>query len=130
MNTQNTEFTYPQQTIERGERSLICSPFNLNLFSAMDQDRIAMSEITGEAGIKGGYTKRPMSELAVDNAVAWLIQVGILRREVDGQGITDTFRLTPLGKLLVKRFQSKPWRHPSYGDYISDAMTRWLRLPF
>jgi hypothetical protein len=134
MNTQinhrNTQFTYPQETIKRGERSLICSPFNLNLFVAMAADRIAMSEITGEAGIKQGYTKRVMSELAVDNAVVWLIQVGILRREVDGQGITDSFRLTPLGQLLVEKFQSKPWRDASLFDYISDGMTRWLRFPF
>ncbi len=31
----------------------------------------------------------------------WLISVGVLRREVDGQGLTSRFRLTPLGRQLL-----------------------------
>ncbi|MCS6813633.1 MAG: hypothetical protein NZ772_08705 [Cyanobacteria bacterium] len=36
----------------------------------------------------------------------WLIQIGILRREVDRQGLTDSFRLTPLGKRRVNVWQA------------------------
>jgi hypothetical protein len=122
--------SYTPQTIERAERSLICSPFNLSLFEEMRDDRVPMNAISGNAGVKNAYTKRMMSELAVDNALVWLIQVGILRREVDGQGITDSFRLTPLGRLLVEQLQQKGWRRATWQDYVSDAVTRWFRLPF
>jgi hypothetical protein len=61
----------------------------------------------------------------------WLIQVGILRREVDGQGITDSFRLTPLGRQLVEQWanQGGTLPAPSFLDRLYNALSRWLRLP-
>ncbi|MEL6163527.1 MAG: Npun_F0494 family protein, partial [Cyanobacteria bacterium J06628_3] len=76
------------------------------------------------------YTKRPLSELAADNALVWLIEVGLLRREVDGQGITDSFRLTPLGRQLTESSQSNTWAAPTITDRILNALTRIFRLPF
>lgn len=34
----------------------------------------------------------------------WLIQVGVLRREVDGQGLTERVRLTPMGRDLLNQW--------------------------
>jgi hypothetical protein len=96
----------------------------------MRQQSVPLGAIAEDRGVKYGYTKRPLSELACDNALNWLIQVGILRREVDGQGITDSFRLTPLGYQLVEKYQGKNWRSPSWGDRIYNLVIRWLRLPF
>ena len=123
-------FIYSSQTLERALRSLICSPFTFSLFDAMRQSRVAINEITGNKGIENGYTKRPLSELVADNELVWLIQVGVLRREVDGQGITDSFRLTPLGRQLVEQYLTKHWRKPTLSDIFYESMTRWLRLPF
>jgi hypothetical protein len=123
-------FVYPPSTIERADRSLICSPFNVSLFEVMGYESVSLTAIALENGFKQGYTKRPLSELACDDALGWLIQVGVLRREVDGQGITDGFRLTPLGRQLIEQYQGKNWRHASWGDRLSDAVIRWLRLPF
>ncbi|BAZ11268.1 hypothetical protein NIES4071_30940 [Calothrix sp. NIES-4071] len=121
---------YSSQTKERALRSLICSPFTFSLFDAMRQDRVAISEITGSRGVENGYAKRALSELITDNELVWLIQVGVLRREVDGQGITDSFRLTPLGRQLVEQSLTKPWRKPTLSDSFQETMTRYLRLPF
>lgn len=123
-------FSYPPRTVERASRSLVCSPFNQSLFEAMRSERVALSEIAGNSGVQHNYTKRPLSELAADNALVWLIQVGVLRREVDGQGITDSFRLTPLGRQLVEQFHQNARSTPSWGDRIIDTMIRWFRLPF
>jgi hypothetical protein len=125
-----SSLNFTKKTLERAERSLVCSPFYFTLFDAMRSDRVAMNAVTGESGVSSGYTKYPISELAADNALAWLIQVGVLRREVDGQGITDSFRLTPLGRKLVEQSQSQNWRDSTLRDRVNDAMTRWLRLPF
>jgi hypothetical protein len=61
-----------------------------------------------------------------------MIEVGLLRREVDGQGLTDSFRVTPLGRLLIDRWQGRgrvefkaTWR-----DRLYNSLTRWIRLPF
>ncbi|MBD2409600.1 hypothetical protein FACHB389_09020 [Nostoc calcicola FACHB-389] len=123
-------FVYPPSTIERAERSLICSPFNPSLFEVMRHQSVSLNAIALENGFKQGYTQRPLSELACDDALGWLIQVGVLRREVDGQGITDSFRLTPLGRQLIERYQGKSWRNPSWRDRLYNAIVRWLRLPF
>jgi len=90
-----------------------------------------MSIASSEA-VQQQWTKGALSELAAENALLWLIQVGILRREVDGQGITDSFRLTPLGRQLLEKWQQQPPSEipePSLCDRISNACSRWLRLP-
>ncbi|NJL10665.1 MAG: hypothetical protein HC908_12210 [Calothrix sp. SM1_7_51] len=122
--------SYSHYTLERAKRSLICSPFKTVLFEKMRASRVPMSDIAGSAGFKNGYSKRELSELMADNSLAWLIQVGILRREVDGQGITDSFRLTPLGRQLVEQLQKKDWSGPTWGDYLLNAITCWFRVPF
>ena len=123
-------FTYTYSTQKRASRALRCSPFKLSLLERMLSQRVAMGEISGTNGLNNNYTKRSLSELAADNALVWLIEVGLLRREVDGQGITDSFRLTPLGHQLVKTALSNGWAAPTLGDRLLNALTRIFRLPF
>jgi hypothetical protein len=123
---------YPASTVKRAERAMRCLPFQLSLFEAMRSQSVPLGAITGQAGVERHYTRNPMSELAVENGLMWLIQVGILRREVDGQGITDRFRLTPLGRQLVEKWEQQGGTlpPPSLLDRLYNAMSRWLRLPF
>jgi len=123
---------YPNRTIKRAERAGRCSPFNLSLFATMRQRSVPLSSIATEEAVQQQWTKGHLSELAAENALLWLIQVGILRRKVDGQGITDSFRLTPLGRQLLSKWQQQPLSEipePSLCDRISNASSRWLRLP-
>lgn len=122
--------SYPQRTVERAERSLTCSPFLLALFVKMRLESVPLQLIASNVGVERGYTKAPLSELAAESALLWLIQVGVLRREVDGQGITDSFRLTPLGRQLVEKYQRVSLPNPSWLDYIYNALNRWLRVLF
>lgn len=124
----NKSLVYADKTIARAERALICSPFQVKLFEAMRQESVPTKAIALTAGIDNNYTQRAISELSAENYLLWLIQVGVLRREVDGQGITDSFRLTPLGSQLIE--QQDKWRNPSWRDRLSNAATRYLRLPF
>jgi hypothetical protein len=128
-NNQKT-LSYTSTAVERARRALICSPFNLALLQAMGQQSLPLSAIAMENGLHHGYTKRMLSELACDDALGWLIQVGILRREVDGQGITDSFRLTPLGHFLVEQFHGNNWPNASWSDRLYNAVVYWFRLPF
>jgi hypothetical protein len=122
-------FSYTRSTVERAERALKCSPFNIVLFTAMCEQSIPLGAIAMDNGIKHGYTQRPLSELACDDALGWLIQVGVLRREVDGQGITDGFRLTPLGHQLLEIYSGENWPSPSWSDRLYNAVIYWFRLP-
>lgn len=107
----------------------MCSPFQLPLFETMRLESVPLQAIVG-GGVENGYSRRPLSELAAENALLWLIQVGVLRREVDGQGITDSFRLTPLGRQVVEKYQGRALHTPSWLDYFYNALNRWIRVPF
>lgn len=117
--------------MNRARRAVLCSPFNMVLFVAMQQQGVSLSAIAGSTGVQKGYTQKPLTEMTAENALMWLIRTGILRREVDGQGLTDSFRLTPLGRQLVKAWQidGTDLGSPSWFDYVRDALSRWLRLP-
>lgn len=124
--------SYPQKTVRRAERALRCSPFQLALFVMMRSRSIDVQEMAGVPGYQQQYTQRPLSELGADNALMWLIQVGVLRREVDGQGITNSFRLTPLGYQIIEQWEQQGGKIPtaSFSDRIYNTLHRWLRLPF
>jgi hypothetical protein len=119
---------YPDRTIERAQLALRCSPFRLSLFSTMRDQSVELNAIGLESGLEKGYTKSNLTELACENNLLWLIQVGLLRREVDGQGITDSFRLTPLGRQLVEKYQKEGGQIPqaTVCDKVKNTFIRGL----
>ncbi len=124
-------FAYLSHTVERARRSLVCSPFKVHLLETMRDQSVPVNAIAHSEGFDNSYTQRPLSELAVENQLLWLIQVGVLRREVDGQGITDSFRLTPLGRMLLEQYQQTgSWGTPSWVNRFYNALSRLLSLPF
>jgi hypothetical protein len=68
---------------------------------------VNLKAIASDEGLKNQYLTSSTNLILTENALLWLIQVGILRREVDGQGITDSFRLTPMGHLLLDKWRSQ-----------------------
>lgn len=129
----STQIEYPQRTINRAMIALKCAPLRLNLFQDMRSRSIPLSQIANQAGVNNQYTIKALSELNIENELTWLIQVGLLRREVDGQGITDSFRLTPLARQLVAKLEQENKGvipSPSLFERIQCAIVRWLRLPF
>ena len=122
--------TYTAQALARADRAFLCSPFLLLFLSQMQISSISLQDITGATGVDRGYTKKSLGELTAEAAVLWLIQVGLVRREVDGQGITDGFRLTLLGRQILGNYQNKgqDLPCPSWLDLLKNFFSRWLRL--
>jgi hypothetical protein len=121
---------YATSTLKRAERALTCSPFRLNLFIAMQNSSVPLGAIAVSHGVEQGYTVKPLSEARIESHLMWLISVGLLRREVDGQGITDSFRLTPLGRKLVEKWKGQgELPKPTLLARLKNSLTRWLRLP-
>lgn len=120
---------YPAQTVIRAERAMRSAPFRLNLFKTMVWQSVALKAIAQTTGVQNHYTDRPLSDRRVESELLWLIQVGLLRREVDGQGLTDSFRVTPLGRQLVDKWQSRePAEYaPGWSDRFYNKLNRWLR---
>ncbi len=120
---------YPKNTVKRAETALSCSPFYLKLFKAMRNHSVPIAAIAGTSGIQAGYAKRAYSEAKAEDQLVWLIKVGLLRREVDGQGLTDSFRLTPLGRQIVAKWEQQGNKIPqaSIIARISNWLNRWLQ---
>lgn len=106
---QNKDFAdYDAHIVQRAEIALRCAPFTVKLFADMATQGVNLRAIAGNEGLKNQYLTRASNLIITENALLWLIQVGVLRREVDGQGITDSFRLTPMGHFLLDKWQSQP----------------------
>ena len=54
--------------------------------------------------------------------------MGVLRREVDGQGLTSRFRLTPLGRDLLDGHQAELLKPAGWNDRLRQVLRR--RWPF
>lgn len=121
---------FPPTTVTRACVALNCLPFHLRLFAEMRDTSVPLPQIAGPAGVANGYATQPLSELVAENHLIWLINVGLLRREVDGQGLTDSFRLTPLGRQIVARWeQDGTLPAPSLWQRYRNWADRRLRLP-
>lgn len=122
---------YPRRSLQRAERAFRCSPFRLDLLADMRSQSISIRQVSGPAGVKSRYSRRNLAELQAENEMMWLIAVGILRREVDGQGLTDSFRLTPMGRQVFDALTPLgPGQYrPTLVDHLYNAWCRWMRWP-
>jgi len=123
--------SYSPHVLRRAERAVRCSPFQQRLFEILQWQSVALGAIAGSLGVHNQYITRTLPELRVENELMWLIQTGLLRREVDGQGLTDSFRLTPLGRQLISRWNQgkKADNSPYWVAYLLNRVNRWVRLP-
>ena len=118
------------QAVQRAKIALSCSPFRLKLFKDMRNQSVPVQKIAAETGIKLGYITEAFSESRTEDKLVWLINVGLLRREVDGQGLTDSFRLTPLGRKIVEEWEESKTEipDPTWANRLSHWLNRWLKL--
>jgi hypothetical protein len=123
---------YSSRSRERAVRAVRCAPFRLRFYETMVKQSVPLKAIALSAGIRGGFTKRSIPELRAEQELLWLIQVGLLRREVDGQGLTDSFRITPLGRQLLAGWHNvgETALRASLQDRLYNAWSRWMSLPF
>ncbi len=115
---------YSPTVYQRARRAWILSPFRVALFQQLRDHGVALGQIAGSQGYQSGYTVRPLRERQAEDELMWLIQVGVLRREVDGQGITDSYRLAPLGRQLLET-EILAKTTGSLWDWLTDRLTRW-----
>jgi hypothetical protein len=118
---------FKKETFSRAWRAWQCSPFRHVLFQSLRDQGIPLGHIVGSVGYTRGYTCYPLSERQAEDELMWLIQVGVLRREVDGQGITDSYRLAPLGRQLLTYAQERKTA-PQWQEYGLNVFSRWLQL--
>ncbi|APB34399.1 hypothetical protein GlitD10_2072 [Gloeomargarita lithophora Alchichica-D10] len=111
----------------RGRLGLRCLPFQREFLSMMEERSVGVGELVGTKAVARGFTRRALSLAQAERDTDWLLALGVLRREVDGQGLTDRFRLAPLGRQLLQEWQTAYWSPPSLGERLRHIWWRWLK---
>lgn len=93
--------TEPRQvSIRRAERSITCLPFKKAFYEEIDKNPLSAEELF----VKENWEQIlfvPFGPERAEKYFLWMIRLGILRREVDGQGLTSRIRLTPMGRKII-----------------------------
>ena len=92
-----------QKIFRRAKKGIRNSPFNLFLFKSLQKGSLSAQNVFKS---KSKYLNKDFmfinSSLFIENEFLKLIKIGVLRREVDGQGLTSKVRITPIGRQVLE----------------------------
>jgi hypothetical protein len=110
-----------QRALRRARHSLRCLPFRRAFYEQLDTQALSSASLCSSADWARLCLQRLNPSRAEDHFI-WLIQLGVLRREVDGQGLTERVRLTPLGREVLALWNVEI---PAAGPLL--RLRGWLR---
>ena len=92
-----------QKIFRRAKKGIRNCPFNFFLFQSLQEGSLSAQNVFLN---KSKYLNREFmfinSSLFIENEFLKLIKIGVLRREVDGQGLTSKVRITPIGRQVLE----------------------------
>tara|TARA_Y100001968_G_C18897210_1_gene499016 strand:+ start:149 stop:523 length:375 start_codon:yes stop_codon:yes gene_type:complete len=93
-----------KKAFKRASKAIKCLAFNSNFYKDAQINGLNAEEVFEMRDKYASNTSNWFKNSErVENEFRWLITIGILRREVDGQGLTSSVRLTPLGRQIIER---------------------------
>ncbi|CAK6699686.1 hypothetical protein I1E95_13060 [Synechococcus sp. CBW1107] len=115
------------RSLERAASALRCLPFRRAFYGLLSGEAISSEELHRRDD-QPQFTFTPLSSDGAEGHFIWLIRVGVLRREVDGQGLTERVRLTPMGRELLQRWNGEIPRAALLERIRHGLRRRWPRL--
>jgi hypothetical protein len=109
-----------QKALQRARQAVRCLPFRLAFYRELEHGALSSTQLAARADWRS-ISRRRLSANSTEDLLIWLIQLGVLRREVDGQGLTERVRLTPLGREVLN-----PWDGEIARASISRRLLHWL----
>ena len=92
-----------QKIFRRAKKGIRNCPFNFFLFQSLQKESLNAQDVFEN---KSKYLSQEFnfinSPLFIENEFLKLIRIGVLRREVDGQGLTSKVRITPIGRQVLE----------------------------
>ena len=92
-----------KKIFKRANKGIRRCPFNLFLFQSLLKVSLSAENVFQH---KSKYLDQEFmfinSSLFIENEFLKLIKIGVLRREVDGQGLTSKVRITPTGRQILE----------------------------
>ena len=93
-----------KKIFRRAQKGIRDCPFNLFLFQSLQKGSLSAQNVFEE---KSKYLNQEFmfinSSSFIENEFLKLIKIGVLRREVDGQGLTSKVRITPIGRQVLEK---------------------------
>ena len=90
------------RSINRARRAFRCLALNQTFYKDIQVQGLSSEEVFLKSSqYKRADSKWFTSSASIEDCFCWLIVIGILRREVDGQGLTSKVRITPLGREIL-----------------------------
>ena len=112
-----------KQAIQRARQAVRCLPFRLAFYQELEQGALSSTQLAARSDWRR-ISRRRLSANRTEDHLIWLIQLGVLRREVDGQGLTERVRLTPMGRELLAQWPGEI-PTPSGLDRLLHGLRRW-----
>ena len=92
-----------RKIFRRAKKGIKSCPFNLLFFQNLRDKSLSANDVFMD---KSKYLSNEFifinSSAYIESEFITLIKIGVLRREVDGQGLTSKVRLTPIGREVLK----------------------------
>ena len=109
------------RALKRARQAMRCLPFRRAFYNELEHEARSSTQLSNRKSWVS-ISRKPLHQSKTEDDLIWLIQVGVLRREVDGQGLTERVRLTPMGRDLLDDWDGEI---PS-ADALQ-VMHHWLR---
>ncbi len=92
-----------RKIFRRAKKGIKNCPFNFFLFQSLLKGSLSAQKVFLN---KSKYLNQEFmfinSSFFIENEFLKLIKIGVLRREVDGQGLTSSVRITPIGRQILE----------------------------
>ena len=110
---------------QRAIRAFKCMPFNIAFYNYIQKQGLSAEYVcknnTEYLNMESNPKTKPED---IEDHFRWLIKIGILRREVDGQGLTSKIRLTPLGRKILQEDPTLPSQKPNKLEELNNWRSR------
>jgi hypothetical protein len=110
-----------QRALHRARQAVRCLPFRLSFYQLLDAQALSSTQIAAHPN-RQQLSRLTLNANRTEDLLIWLIQLGVLRREVDGQGLTERVRLTPMGRSTIA-----PWSEAIPPGGVLMRLKHWLR---
>ena len=108
-------------SLETGTSGHALSAVSPRLYAELEHEARSSTQLSNQQNWIA-ISRKPLHRSKTEDDLIWLIQVGVLRREVDGQGLTERVRLTPMGRDLLD-----DWDGEIPNADALQVMHHWLR---
>jgi hypothetical protein len=119
--TASAQSLLTERSLQRARQAMRCLPFAREFYVVLEQGALSSTELTARHDWAELCRSR-LNRSRTEDCLIWLIQLGVLRREVDGQGLTERVRLTPMGRDLLDL-----WPGAIPAAPLHQRVQHWLR---